>query len=226
VSLVVGVVLIGLASYVPTYVQGVLGTGALVAGLAVASMTLGWPIAASLSGRLYLRVGFRDTALFGSVFLLAGGGLVALLTSTSSVWSVAAACFVVGLGLGLVSAPTMVAVQSAVGWADRGVATAANMFFRNVGSAVGVAVFGAIANATLAARFADPSDAVAGRRPATGDAERLLVAGHRATGEVAAFLRDALFDASRNVFLGVAAASVLVVAALLVMPRRPEAADD
>ena len=65
-SVSVGVVLIGLVSYVPTYVQGVLGTGALVAGFALAAMTLGWPIAAALSGRVYLRIGFRDTALIGA----------------------------------------------------------------------------------------------------------------------------------------------------------------
>ena len=65
-SIAVGVVLIGLSSYVPTYVQGVLGTGALVAGFALAAMTLGWPLAAALAGRVYLRIGFRDTALIGA----------------------------------------------------------------------------------------------------------------------------------------------------------------
>ena len=70
-SVSVGVVLIGLVSYVPTYVQGVLGTGALVAGFALAAMTLGWPIAAALSGRVYLRIGFRDTALIGAAIVVA-----------------------------------------------------------------------------------------------------------------------------------------------------------
>ena len=46
--------LIGLTSYVPLYVQGVLGTSALVAGFVVAAMTLGWPISASIAGRFYL----------------------------------------------------------------------------------------------------------------------------------------------------------------------------
>ena len=70
-AVAIGVALIGLTSYVPTYVQGVLGTGALVAGFALAAMTVGWPIAAALSGRLYLRIGFRDTALIGSVIVVA-----------------------------------------------------------------------------------------------------------------------------------------------------------
>jgi hypothetical protein len=51
--------------------------------------------------------------------------------------------------MGFTAAPTLIAVQSAVGWQRRGVVTGANMFFRSMGSAVGVAVFGAIANATL-----------------------------------------------------------------------------
>ncbi len=46
-ALAVGALLIGLSSYVPTYAQGVLGTGALVAGFALASLTVGWPLAAS-----------------------------------------------------------------------------------------------------------------------------------------------------------------------------------
>ena len=45
-SLAVGAMLIGLTSYVPLYVQGVLGTSALVAGFALAALTIGWPIAA------------------------------------------------------------------------------------------------------------------------------------------------------------------------------------
>ena len=58
--------LIGLTSYVPTFVQGVLGTGPLVAGFALATLTVGWPITASQSGRVYLRIGFRATGLIGA----------------------------------------------------------------------------------------------------------------------------------------------------------------
>lgn len=149
-SAAIGVVLMGLTFYVPTYAQGVLGAGALSAGLALAALTVGWPLAASFSGRIYLRVGFRDTALVGGAVTVAGSVLVALLGPASALPAVAAGCFVVGVGLGLCSAPTMVAVQSVVGWQRRGVVTGTTMFCRNLGSAVGVAVFGAVANATLA----------------------------------------------------------------------------
>ena len=61
----------------------------------------------------------------------------------------AVACFLMGLGLGLVASPSLIAAQASVGWADRGVVTGANMFARSIGSAVGVAMFGAVANAVL-----------------------------------------------------------------------------
>jgi EmrB/QacA subfamily drug resistance transporter len=149
IAFLVGAVLLGLTTYVPTFVQTVLGTGPLVAGFALATLTIGWPISAALSGRFYLRLGFRKTALIGGALVVCGAGLTALLGAGSAVWQVAACCFVVGLGMGLVASPTLIAAQSSVGWAERGVVTANNLFFRSLGSAVGVAVFGAIANATL-----------------------------------------------------------------------------
>ena len=65
-SLVVGVLLIGLTSYVPLFAQGVLGHGAVTAGFALAALTLGWPLAAANAGRLYLTIGFRATMLIGA----------------------------------------------------------------------------------------------------------------------------------------------------------------
>jgi EmrB/QacA subfamily drug resistance transporter len=220
-ALGVGALMMGLSSYVPTYVQGVLGTGPLVAGLALGALTLGWPIAATLSGRFYLRIGFRDTAVIGSAIIVTGTVLCLTLGPTSAVWTVAAVCFVVGLGLGLSSSPTVVALQSVVGWERRGVVTGTNMFCRSVGSAVGVAVFGAIANATLADRLAHPPAAVAGKIPDGVDATSALLSGET-SGPVQAFLRGALFDASHHVFLTLVAVAVLGFAAVLLMPRRAE----
>ncbi|MET9000757.1 MDR family MFS transporter [Amycolatopsis sp. NPDC004169] len=221
VAVVVGAVLMGLTSYLPTYAQGVLGAGALVAGFAVAALTVGWPISASLAGKIYLRIGFRDTALIGSVFIIAGGVLVALLGAGSSLWAAAFAAFVLGLGLGLAASPTLVAIQSVVGWDRRGVVTATNLFSRSLGSAVGAAVFGAIANATLAARFASPPAEV-GPLPPSVDATSLVLGGHADNSPAAVFVREALADATHYVFLGLLAVAVLSVGALLLMPRKTE----
>ncbi|XVU23100.1 MFS transporter [Actinoplanes sp. CA-054009] len=145
----VGAILLGLSSYVPTYAQDVLGTGPLVAGFALAALTLGWPISASQAGKVYLRLGFRTCALIGTSLVLIGAVLLLLLNETSSIWAVGAYCLIIGLGMGLTAAPTLIAAQSSVGWSERGVVTANNIFLRSLGSALGAAVFGALANAVI-----------------------------------------------------------------------------
>lgn len=198
VSFAVGALLFGLTTYVPTFCQGVLGTGALTAGFALAALTVGWPIAASLSGRLYLRIGFRDTALIGAVITLAGAVLLAMSGRDVPVWQVGLACFVVGAGLGLVNAPILVAVQSVVGYDRRGVVTGTNLFSRSVGSAVGVAMFGAIANASLGGQVGDVTGGLGGAQA------------------------QVLFDASRDVFVAVAVMAVLLLLSVALVPRTPQ----
>lgn len=149
VSLLIGAVVLGLTSYVPTFAQGVLGTGALVAGLTVGALTLGWPLAASNAGKLYLRWGFRVTAVIGSILVTLGCATTLLIGEQSSTAQIALSCFLIGAGMGLVATPTLIAAQASAEWQERGVVTSANMFARSLGSAVGVAVFGAVVNAGI-----------------------------------------------------------------------------
>ena len=146
VSVGVGAILIGLASYVPVTLEAALGVSPLVGGLALAALTIGWPISASLSGRLYLTLGFRVTVLIGMVLVLVGTGVLAAFAATPSVVTAAIACFITGLGLGLVATPSLIAAQASVEWNERGVVTGTNLFARAVGQAVAVAIFGAVAN--------------------------------------------------------------------------------
>jgi MFS family permease len=196
-ALGVGVLLIGLTSFIPLYAQGVLHTTALVAGFALAALTLGWPLAASVAGRIYLKIGFRRTALIGAVVIMIGSALLTLLSSHSSVWQVAATCFVIGMGLGLVASPTLIAAQAAVDWDRRGVVTGTFVFSRSMGSALGIAVFGAIANASLSRR-------IGGHISST------------ASGIPAGILEPAL----HKVFLAAAVTALLLAAAVLIMPSR------
>ncbi|MCW2542710.1 MAG: major facilitator superfamily 1, partial [Frankiales bacterium] len=217
VAIGVGALIIGTSSYVPAYLQGVLGSGAVEAGLVLGALTMGWPIAAGLSGRVYMRIGFRDTALIGMVFGVSGSVLTATLPEHSSPWYVACTLFLTGLGLGLCSSPLMVAIQSVVGWDRRGVVTGTNMFCRSMGSALGAAVFGAIANATLVSRFADPPAGIVGPLPHDIDGTTRALA---QPGPVARFAQDALYAAAHNVFLALAVTAVLIAAAVALLPRR------
>ncbi|MFD2363392.1 MULTISPECIES: MFS transporter [unclassified Arthrobacter] len=146
VSFGVGAVMIGLTSYVPTFLEGALSSSPLVAGLALAALTLGWPLSASQAGKFYLRIGFKATALIGVAIAVAGLLILSLTAGAPNVVLIALSCFVVGLGLGLLATPTLISAQSSVPWHERGVVTSTNMFARSIGSALGVAVFGAVAN--------------------------------------------------------------------------------
>jgi hypothetical protein len=113
-------------------------------------------------------------------------------------------------------------VQSVVGWNRRGVVTGANMFTRSVGSAVGVAVFGSIANTTLVARFRHPPAALAGRLPHTVNSATLAFSGGHHDPAVAAYTRAALFTATHRIFWALVAAAALGLLTQLLMPKRTE----
>lgn len=147
VSFMVGVIVLGLSTYVPIYAQGVLGATPLVAGFALAALSVGWPLTSTYSGRVYLRIGFRYTSLVGAALVSAGAALALLLGTGTPIWQVGITCFVIGAGMGLSATPTLIAAQSSVAWAQRGAVTGTNVFSRSLGSAVGVAVFGAVVNA-------------------------------------------------------------------------------
>jgi EmrB/QacA subfamily drug resistance transporter len=197
-SLVVGVLLIGLTSYVPLFAQGVLGHGAVMAGFALAALTLGWPLSASNAGRLYLSIGFRATMVLGAAFGLAGALLMLTVDGESSLLHLALPCFVMGIGFGFAVAPSVIAAQSAVGWESRAVTTGATMFARTVGSAIGVAVFGALVNASV-------TDSVGHASP---DLEHLSPS----------ILEPAIY----TTFVCSAFVAVVLVVVCLLMPRRIE----
>lgn len=188
ISFGVGAVMLGLTSYVPTFLEGALSSSPILAGLALAALTVGWPVSASQSGKFYLRIGFRRTAMIGVTVTVIGTAVLAVTASWPSIAMVAMSCFTVGLGLGLLAPPSLVAAQTSVEWNERGVVTGTNLFAQSIGSSIGVAIFGAVANAIYAAT---PS----------GDTDPQTIA-----------------SASAAVFLAVLAGAALTVVAVIAMP--------
>lgn len=222
-SLILGVVTIGLSSFLPTFVQGSLGGTPLVAGFALAGMSIGWPVASSLSGRLYLRIGFRDAALLGAGINALAALMLTALRVGSPPWQAALAAFVMGLGMGTGSTSLLVGVQSVVDWGRRGVATGSVMFMRTVGSAVGAAVFGSIVNATLAAWIRRAPAALAGRVPHSLNTVSAALGGAaagRGDPRVVAFLRQGVYLGVHRVFVCLVVAALLAMLAEAWMPRR------
>jgi EmrB/QacA subfamily drug resistance transporter len=145
-----GVALTGLTSFLPMYVQGVLGRSPLVAGFTLTMMVLGWPIAATLAARHFPRFGLRRTFLVGAVLLPAGALVFPILGPASSPVLAGLGSLVMGFGMGFMSTAAIVIIQGCVGWAERGAATASNVFSRNLGSTLGAAVLGGVLNIGLA----------------------------------------------------------------------------
>ena len=149
-TLLSGMAIIGLTAFLPMYVQGVLNRSALVAGFALTMMVLGWPVGATVAARNFVRFGLRPTLLFGATLLPTGALAFVALGPGASPALAGAGSIVMGLGMGFLSTAAIVIIQDSVGWAERGSATASNIFSRNLGSTLGATVLGGVLNFGLA----------------------------------------------------------------------------
>jgi EmrB/QacA subfamily drug resistance transporter len=148
-TLLSGMTTIGLTTFLPMYVQGVLNQSALVAGFALTIMVLGWPVGSTIAARSFGRLGLRTVLLIGSALLPMGAIAFVLLRPGISPAVAGVGSAIIGLGMGLLSTAAIVLIQDSVGWAERGAATASNIFARNLGSTLGAAVLGAVLNISL-----------------------------------------------------------------------------
>lgn len=145
----------GATTYVPLYVQAVLGSSPTVAGGMITPMIVAWPLAALLAGKVMLRTGFRPLIVGGlGLTVLGATAMAVLLKQGASLLALQVALGVFGVGLGFASTSLLIAVQTSVGWELRGVATASNMFFRTIGGVLGVGLMGGVMVSQL---MKDPS---------------------------------------------------------------------
>lgn len=154
-----GVVMYGLTTYVPPMVQGVHGGSPVDAGVAVAAMSIGWPVGSVVAGRSLLRARARPIVLVGCGMLVVGTLLITQLDRVPALWFAALGAAVTGLGMGLMSTTLLVIIQGAVPWQRRAVATGLVQFSRTIGGAVGVGVMGGILTAfvgTASSAILDP----------------------------------------------------------------------
>ena len=203
-----GIVMISVSFEVPLFVQGVLGLDALHAGLALAPMSIGWPLAGAMSGKLAIRYGYRMTAVIGLTCDVVGVAMLVAAGEHTSYAVLSVFCLIIGTGLGLSTTPMLIAVQSSVVWTRRGIATATNMFVRSFGSVVGLAVMGAIINHATAAY---------GSQASTNQALDIH-ARHGVATSVLGHIHDALFQGLHWAFV---AALVAAAAGALVVVNMP-----
>ena len=218
-SFVIGLAMFGVLIFVPLFLQVVDGASPTRSGLLLIPLMLGLIVGSVGSGRLISRTGkYRKFPIAGTAILTVGLYLLSRFDpdTTRLVQSVSMA--VVGLGIGLVMQVLVLAVQNAVEARDLGTATSATAFFRSMGGAFGVAIFGSIFNNRLAHYLADaplstpidPSKLQAGP-----EAVRALPPDQRS------IVLDAFASALHITFLWAIPAAVIAFVLVLFLPELP-----
>jgi EmrB/QacA subfamily drug resistance transporter len=225
-GLLVGMAMFGTISFVPLFVQGVLGSSATQAGTALTPFVLGWVTFSVVSSRLLLRVGYRWPVLAGMVCLALAFLLLSGMGPGTTWWVVARNMLLAGTGMGLIMVPLLIAVQNAVAKRDLGAATSATTFFRSIGGAVGVALMGAVMAYELI-RYLQPFDGVPPEvlRELIAHPDAAVNPALRAAlpAPVLAAFGQALANALHAVFLvGLGIACLALVAAFLVPAGRAQ----
>ncbi|MDO5710529.1 MAG: MDR family MFS transporter [Micrococcales bacterium] len=221
-SFAVSMMMFGALIYIPVYAQGVLGVDATDSGLILMPMMVSMIGLSILSGFYITRTGrYKELVLVGPALMGVGLWLLTRLGYNTSKLELTAAMIVFGLGLGMCMQVYTLVVQNVVMRRDLGVATASTQFFRNVGSTVGIAVFGTILSAKMGPAIASHLPAgAASRLPSGGiDAGSVLDPSALATlpPAIATAVRQGLADSLHGVFLAaLPLAAVALLASLLI----------
>jgi len=145
IGFLVGFVMFGAIIYIPLYLQTVHAATPTSSGLQLLPLVCGMLVTFTISGRLVTKWGrYKIFPVLGTALMSVGLFLLSLLTPSTPLVISSIYMAVVGAGIGLVMQVLVVAVQNAVPQSQLGTATSSSTFFRSIGGAFGVAIFGAI----------------------------------------------------------------------------------
>lgn len=136
---------IGLTIYLPVYFEAVRGLSASLSGLALIPLMAGTVCGATLSGRSMTKVQhYKRLPVAGLLIAMVATGVLAVFARDLSITLVEVLLAIISVGLGTLLPVSTVAIQNAVAPHELGTATGTANFFRSLGGALIVAVFGAI----------------------------------------------------------------------------------
>jgi EmrB/QacA subfamily drug resistance transporter len=152
-GILTGWALFGSISFIPLFVQAVMGTSATQAGITITPMLLGWVTASIIGTRLLLTVGYRKLGLVGTAAFTVGAFLMSRAGMNSSQLTLMSFVTLMGIGMGLSIPAFLIAVQTSVERRQLGTATSTLQFSRSIGGTLGVSVMGAALSARLASNL-------------------------------------------------------------------------
>jgi EmrB/QacA subfamily drug resistance transporter len=145
IGLLAGMAMFGTIAFLPLYMQVVKGVSPTESGMRMLPMILCVLTMSIVSGRLISKTGrYRHFPIAGMGILVVALYLLSRLDENSGWPQIWASIACTGLGMGLIMQTITLATQNAVEYRYMGTATAAVNFFRSMGGALGVAIFGAI----------------------------------------------------------------------------------
>ena len=149
-GMLVAMGLFGVIAFIPVFLQVAEGVSATESGLRTTPMMIGIVTTAIFSGQMISRTGhYRIYPIVGTLMVAFGLILLSRLTESADFFLLSICLFVLGTGVGLVMQVTLLAVQNAVDFRNMGTATGGVTFFRTMGGAFGVAIFGSVLNNRL-----------------------------------------------------------------------------
>jgi len=152
-----GVAMFGTIIFVPLFFQGVLGASAAISGGFLTPMMLGMVLGSFLSGQMLSRTGghYRIQGAVGIAIMAVAMFLLSRMTVETSNAMAVVNIILAGFGLGTTMPLYVIAVQNAVTYEVLGVATSSTTFFRSIGGALGLSIFGSVLNNRFATEFMD-----------------------------------------------------------------------
>jgi len=210
-GMLTGWAVFGSLSYIPLFVQSVLGTSATQAGITITPMLLGWVTASIISARIMIRVGYRRLGLFGTALFVIGALLMTFIDERSSQIAMMTFVTMMGVGMGLSIPAFFIGVQTSVERRQLGTATSTLQFSRSMGGTLGVSVMGLALSMRLASNLS-----ASGLDPRRVDALLEPLPGM----SIDAGARLALADAIHLVFVIAFIAAVLGLVSTFFAPRR------
>ena len=149
-AFLVSMAFMGVISFLPLYMQVVRGVSATNSGLSMLPLLGGLMGTSVISGFLASKTGrYKPFILAGYVGVLAGVLLLSGIGPDTSTFDLGWRMFIVGIGIGPTQSLFNLAIQNAVPVSQIGTATSTSQFFRQIGSTIGVTVFGTILTGNL-----------------------------------------------------------------------------
>lgn len=148
-GMLAGMAMFGAISFVPLFVQGVIGSSATQAGMVLIPFMLGWVTLSVIGARQMVEWGYRFTVMIGLTLLFGGFAAMASIGGQTTRITVMVIMTALGMGMGFIMAPMLIAVQHVVPKSRMGIATSTVQFSRMIGGSIGVALMGMLVTLSM-----------------------------------------------------------------------------